>query len=179
MTEMDLAMNVGTLWTARTFPDRLAISYGDYELTYREADERINRLANALRRLGIQKGSNLAILLHDCPPFIEGLFACFKAGIGSVPINFRLHPKECSFIIANSEAEAVILGEDFRDSLYALKKEMPRVKQFISIINPLEGMLRYEDLIKDQPSTFYCIGKPDFHQSSLAFIKKWNPPFPY
>ncbi len=149
-------MNVGTLFTkaARSFPERLAIAYGDSEWTYRQANERINRLANALRRLGIQKGSNVAILLHNCPPFIEGLFACFKAGIGSVPINFRLHPKECSFIIANSEAEAVILGEDFRDPLYALRGEMPRVKHYICITEPLEGMLRYEDLIKDQSSTF-------------------------
>jgi len=162
-------MNVGTLWTkaARSFPDRLAIAYGDSEWTYRQADERINRLANALRGLGIQKGSNVAILLHNCPPFIEGLFACFKAGIGAVPINFRLHPKECSFIIDNSEAQAVILGEDFRDSLYALRKEMPRVKHFISIIDPLEGMLRYEASIKNQPATF---ADEEIERDHLAWV---------
>jgi acyl-CoA synthetase (AMP-forming)/AMP-acid ligase II len=149
-------MNVGTLFTkaARSFPERLAIAYGEKEWTYREANERVNRLANALRGLGIQKGSNVAILLHNCPEFLETLFACFKAGIGSVPTNFRLHPKECSFIIDNSEAEAVILGEDFRDPLSALRGEMPRVKHYICITEPLEGMLRYEALIKDQPSTF-------------------------
>jgi acyl-CoA synthetase (AMP-forming)/AMP-acid ligase II len=149
-------MNVGTLFTkaARSFPERLAIAYGEKEWTYRQANERVNRLANALRGLGIQKGSHVAILLHNCPEFLETLFACFKAGIGAVPINFRLHPKECSFIIDNSEAQAVVLGEDFRDSLYALKGEMPRVKHYISIIEPLEGMLRYEDLIYGRFSSF-------------------------
>jgi acyl-CoA synthetase (AMP-forming)/AMP-acid ligase II len=99
-------MNVGTLFTksARTFPERLAIAYGDYELPYQQANERINQLANGLTSLGIMKGENVAILLHNCPEFLETLFACFKAGIGTVPINFRLHPKECSFIIDNSEA---------------------------------------------------------------------------
>ena len=94
-------MNVGNLLTktARTFPERLAIAYGDYELTYQQANQRVNRLANALKGLGIEKGSNVAILLHNCPEFLETLFACFKAGFGTVPINFRLHPKECSFII--------------------------------------------------------------------------------
>ncbi len=149
-------MNVGTLFTksARTFPHRLAIAYGDYELSYQQANERINKLANGLRGLGIQKGSNVAILLHNCPEFLETLFACFKAGLGSVPINFRLHPKECSFIIDNSEAEAVVLGEDFRDSLYALRKEMPRVKHYICITDPLEGMLPYEFLLKNQSTQF-------------------------
>src|SRR3972149_3971907 len=151
-----ISMNVGTLFTksGRTFPDRLAIAYGDYELSYQQANERINKLANGLRGLGIQKGSNVAILLHNCPEFLETLFACFKAGLGSVPINFRLHPKECSFIIDNSEAVAVVLGEDFRDSLYALSNEMPKVKHYICIIEPLEGMLRYEDLLYGRSSSF-------------------------
>ena len=131
-------MNVGTLFTksARAYPERLAIAYGDYELTYRQANERINKLANVLLGLGIKKGDNVVILLHNCPEFIETLFACFKVGIGTVPINFRLHPKECSFIIDNSEAVAVILGDDFRDSLYTLKHEMPRVKNYICITDP-------------------------------------------
>lgn len=108
-------MNVGTLFTksARTFPERLAIAYGDYELTYRQANQRINQMANALRSLGIQKGANVAILLPNCPEFLETLYACFKAGIGTVPINFRLHAKECTFIIDDSESVAVILDEDF------------------------------------------------------------------
>jgi len=149
-------MNVGTLFTksARIFPERLAIAYGDYELTYQRANIRINQLANALRNLGIQKGSNVAILLHNCPEFIETLFACFKAGIGTVPINFRLHPKECAFIIDNSEAVAVVLGEDFRDSLYALKNEMTKVKHYICITKPLEGMVSYEQLLLGQSAGF-------------------------
>jgi len=149
-------VNVGTLFTksARTFPERLAIAYGDYELTYQQANERINRLANGLTGLGVRRGENVAILLHNCPEFLETLFACFKAGFGSVPINFRLHPKECSFIIDNSEAVAVVLGEDFRESLSARRKEMPRVKHYICLTDPLEGMLPYETLLKNQPTSF-------------------------
>jgi len=149
-------MNVGTLFSksARTFPDRLAIAYGDYELTYQQANERINRLANALSALGVRKGGNVAILLHNCPEFLETLFACFKAGIGTVPINFRLHPKECAFIIDNSEAVALVVGEDFRDSLHALRKEMPKVKHFICISEPLEGMLAYEKLLEGKSPQF-------------------------
>ncbi len=89
-------MNVGMLLTktARTYPERLAVAHGDNELTYKQLNQRVNQLARALTHLGIQKGANVAILLHNCSEFIETLFACFKAGLGSVPINFRLHPKE-------------------------------------------------------------------------------------
>jgi len=164
-----MAINLGTLFTkaARTFPERLAIAYGDYELTYQQANERINKMANALLSLGIKKGENVVLLLHNCPEFIEALFACFKAGIGTVPINFRLHPKECAFIIDNSEAVAVVLGDDFRDPLYALKSEMPRVKHYICVAKPLEGMLHYEVLIKDKSSTFVDV---DVGRDDLAWL---------
>lgn len=162
-------MNVGTLFTksARTFPKRLTIAYGDDEWTYQQANDRINKLANGLTRLGIRKGENVAILLHNCPEFLETLFACFKAGIGTVPINFRLHPRECSFIIDNSEAVAVVLGDDFRDSLYALKHEMPRVKHTLCITDPLKGMLQYEDLLKEQSQSFVDV---DVERDDLAWL---------
>jgi len=149
-------MNLGTLFTksARTYPERAAIVYGDNSLTYREANERINRVANAFRSLGINKGQNVAILLHNCPEFLEVLFACFKAGIGTVPINFRLHPKECRYIIDHSEAVAVVLGDDFKDSIYTLKSGMPNVRHYISINQPSKGVLYYEDFIKKHSTNF-------------------------
>ena len=149
-------MNVGTLFSksAKTFPDRLAVSYGDYELSYGEANRRINRLANALCALGMKRGSNIAIVMRNCPEFLETLFACFKAGMGAVPLNFRLHPKECSFIIANAEAEAVVLDEEFRDSLFSVKDEMPRVRHFLCIGEPLAGMLHYESVMEGVSSAF-------------------------
>jgi acyl-CoA synthetase (AMP-forming)/AMP-acid ligase II len=162
-------MNVGNLLTktARTFPEKLAIAYGDYELTYQQANRRVNSLANAMKELGIKKGSNIAILLHNCPEFLETLFASFKAGLGTVPINFRLHPRECSFIVDNSEAVAVILGEDFRDSLYALKTEMPKVLHYICTKDPLDGMIFYEGLIQGQPPDYIDV---DVERDDLAWL---------
>jgi len=162
-------MNVGTLFTksARTYPERLAVTYGDYELTYQQANERINKLANGLRSLGVTKGDNVVILLHNCPEFLETLFACFKSGIGTVPINFRLHPKECSYIINNSDAVAVVLSDDFRDSLYPLKNEMPKVKYYICITDPLEGMFRYEELLDGKSPNFIDV---DVERDDLAWL---------
>ncbi len=162
-------MNVGKLFSksAQTFPERLAIAHGSYELTYGQANTRINQVANVLHRLGVEKGSNVAILLRNCPEFLEILFACFKAGIGAVPMNFRLHPKECSFVIHNSEAKVVFLGHEFRDSLYDLKGKMPEVKHFICLTDPLEGMLPYEPLLEGQPSDFQEV---DVDRNDLAWL---------
>ena len=105
-------MNLSMLLTktARIFPDKPAFIHGDRQLSYAQFDARVNRLANALQRLGLKQGENVAILQYNYPQTYESLFACFKSGLGAVPINFRLHSKEFAFIIDDSEARAVILS---------------------------------------------------------------------
>ena len=149
-------MNIGTLFTksARSFPERPAICYGDKEWTYAEANERINRLANALTSLGLKRGDHVAILQFNCPQSIESIFACFKAGLCAVPINFRLHPKEYSYIIDHSDSVAVVFGNDFGDPLYSLREEMPKTKHYICLSQPHGSMLDYEELIKDNSPQF-------------------------
>jgi fatty-acyl-CoA synthase len=104
-------MNVGTLLTkaAYTFPDKPAIIHGRRTFTFSQFNSRANRLVNALYRLGLKKGDNVAILQHNYSEMLESIFACFKAGFAAVPINFRLHPKELAYIIDHSEARVVIL----------------------------------------------------------------------
>ena len=93
-------MNICKLLTksAQTFPDNLAIAHGSKKSTYEQFNERANRLANALYKLGIRQGDNVAVLQYNYPEMLESLFGCFKAGCGAVPINFRLHPNEFAFL---------------------------------------------------------------------------------
>src|SRR5574340_1185449 len=121
-------MNIGTLLTksARTFPNNPAIIHGEKKFTYAEFNARSNRLANALKRLGIGRGDNVALLQYNYPEMLESMFACFKAGCGAVPINFRLHPSEYAFIIDHSEAKAVILSPEFNEGLLAVRDRIPR-----------------------------------------------------
>ena len=88
-------MNISNLLTktARVFPEKPAIIHGTRQITYAQLNARANRLANALCRLGLSQGANVAVLQYNCMETYESLFACFKSGLGAVPINFRLHPK--------------------------------------------------------------------------------------
>jgi acyl-CoA synthetase (AMP-forming)/AMP-acid ligase II len=156
MVKGETGMNIGTLFTksARSFPDELAICFGDKEWTYAAANERINRLANGFKNLGLKKGDNVSILQYNCPQAIETLFACFKAGLCAVPINFRLHPKEYSYIIDHSDSAAIVFGDDFRDDLNLLGGELPKVQHFICLSDPLNTMVYYEDLVKNNSPRF-------------------------
>jgi acyl-CoA synthetase (AMP-forming)/AMP-acid ligase II len=149
-------MNVGTLLTknSRSFGSRRAICYGDQEWTYTEFNEKVNRLANAFKGLGLKKGDRVSILLFNCPQFLETLFACFKAGLCAVPINFRLHPKEYSFIIDHSGSQAVVLSEDFVDAVRSLRKDIPKVTHYICLYDHRKCFLDYEELINGHSAHF-------------------------
>ena len=137
---------------ARRFPDREAVIYGDTRLTFREFNARINRLAHALMDIGIKKGEKVAILLFNCNQYLEAYFALAKMGAIAVPVNFRLHPEEIAYIVDNADAVAFILGETFVDTIKGIQKDLPQIRQYISLTEkPVEGMLHFETLLQKYP----------------------------
>jgi fatty-acyl-CoA synthase len=137
---------------ARKLPNKEALIYGEIRLTYKQFDARINRLAHALLALGIKKESKVAILAFNCNQFVEAYFALAKIGGVTVPLNFRLGGEELIYIVNHSEAEAFIMGEAFVQTVEAMQKDFPKVKNYISITEkPVEGMLHYESWIARYP----------------------------
>ncbi|MBW1780923.1 MAG: long-chain fatty acid--CoA ligase [Deltaproteobacteria bacterium] len=162
-------MNVSQLLTksARSFPQNLALVHGPKRLTYAQFDARVNRLANALGRLGIQQGENVAVLQYNYPETLESIFACFKAGCGAVPINFRLHPNECAFIIDHSEAKAVILSSEFNEAIMEIRDRIPNARHLITLSGAQGEILDYEDLLSKESDQFI---DADVQPDDLAWL---------
>ena len=143
-------VNIGILLTkaAGTYKRRTAVVCGSSELTYDEFNSRSEALGSALRRLGLGKGDKVAILQHNCPQFLESLYASFKAGLVAVPLNVRLHPNELAYIIGHSEARAVIFSEEFRETLDSVSRVVDLSNTaLVCVSNPGKGMLDYEKLV--------------------------------
>ncbi len=137
---------------SRKFPDKEALIYGQTRLTYKQLNARINKLAHALLDLGIQRGDKVAILSFNCNQFMETYFALAKMGGVAVPINFRLHPEEMTYIINQSDSQALIAGEAFVETARSIQKNLPLVKTYISISEkPVDGMLHFESWIAKYP----------------------------
>ena len=133
---------------ARKFPNKEALIYGKTRLTYMQLNARINQLAHALIDLGIKKDDKVAILAFNCNQFMETYFALAKIGGVAVPINFRLHPQEMIYILNQSDAKALIMGEAFVEVARSMQKDLPKIKSYVSISEqPIEGMLHFEKWI--------------------------------
>lgn len=87
--------------------------------SWRDFDTRATALASALRRAGLPPGAKVALYMRNGPDYLIAFFACFKARLVSVNINFRYGPSEVEYLLRNSDAEAVIFDAEFAPTLMA------------------------------------------------------------
>ncbi|MDY6941506.1 MAG: class I adenylate-forming enzyme family protein [Pseudomonadota bacterium] len=122
--------------------------YGDRRVTWGELDDRANRVASALAKLGIGQGDKVVIMFHNCPQFFESNYAIQKLGAIPVPMNYRFAPREIAFQANHSEAKAFILEAEWLDHVQAARPDMPHVEHFIlSSDTPRDDMADYESLM--------------------------------
>ena len=112
-----MKVNVGEILTRRarqnpTMEGVVDVASGR-RFTYRETNERANRIGDALVRLGVRTGDRIGVLAKNGPEFLEAFFGCAKLGIVVVPLNWRLVPDELAFILNDSGATALLFDDDF------------------------------------------------------------------
>ncbi len=134
------------------------IRYGDREaffcsetdrrFTFRQVDERCNRIANALTAMGLKKGDVVAVLTSNRVELVEILFALAKTGIVGMPLNYRLAPAELFALMNTVNAQALLCEARFKDVLDAAPAEVPTLRDRVMFGGPAApGILDYEDLL--------------------------------
>jgi fatty-acyl-CoA synthase len=88
--------------SAYCFPDKVAVVHGARRYTYRQFQERVHRLASALRAAGLGKHDRVAFLCPNSPPMLEAHYGVPLAGGILVSINTRLSPDEIGYILRHS-----------------------------------------------------------------------------
>ena len=102
--------------SALIFPQKTAIAYGEQEITYSQLDELSNKFANAIAKLGVEKGDRVAIFLPNIPQFIIAYFGILKAGAIVTAISPLHREREVEYQLNDSGAETIVV----LDSLYPI-----------------------------------------------------------
>ncbi|HTO13944.1 MAG TPA: acyl--CoA ligase family protein [Candidatus Binatia bacterium] len=99
--------------TAYVFPDKVAVVHGARRYTYRQFEERANRLANGLRALGLRHLDRVAAILPNIPAMLDIHYGVPAAGLVIVPVNTRLNSDEIGYILKHSGARALFVDAEF------------------------------------------------------------------
>jgi len=133
--------------SASIVPEREALVCNGTRLTYLQVQERVNRLANALTDLGVESGQKVAVMALNSHRSVEVYYACAKLGAVFVPINYRAKREELTYIVNNSEASILFVGERYLELIASIRPELRGVRHFICYDGRPQGMQNYEDVI--------------------------------
>lgn len=146
------AMNLGHLLTqaARCFPDRIAIISGEESWTWRQFNERVDRLAQALHEHGVDQGQRVLVQARNSHRLLEVKWACFKLGAVWVPVNFRSIAAETAYMAAHSDARAIFYDHEFEAHAQAAVREVKALKLRVCLdseASRIAGAEMYEEFL--------------------------------
>jgi long-chain acyl-CoA synthetase len=94
--------------TAAKFPNKMALLFEGYKVTYRELNDMVNRFAAALHSFGINEGDSVAILLPNLIPCVAAYYAILKIGGIAVMNNPLYSDRELIHQFNDSGSKALI-----------------------------------------------------------------------
>jgi long-chain acyl-CoA synthetase len=110
---------------ARYRPQARALSFGGNWLTWRQVDQRANRLAQALRRNGVRKGDRVATVLPNCLELLDVYWACARMGAVAVPLSPLLMESGLRTLLADAAPAAIFFCAATADATRAASEGLP------------------------------------------------------
>jgi long-chain acyl-CoA synthetase len=125
----------------RKFPDITAIWFLDSTMTYRELDEKVDRVATAFHRLGLRKGDVVAMLLPNSYQYVITYYACARLGLIASGCNPTYKPGEILHQLKMTRAKALVVLDALYDPIVApILKETELKHIIVTNIVDVTGM---------------------------------------
>ncbi|MCL6638498.1 MAG: long-chain fatty acid--CoA ligase [Firmicutes bacterium] len=141
---------------------------GIFRYTYREFQARVRRLANVLKKLGVEKGDRVATLAWNNHRHLELYFAVPCLGAVLHTVNLRLFPEQLVYVLNHAEDKVIFIDEDLVPLVDKLKDRIKTIRHFI-VMTPrdtlpetsLSPVYSYEALLSEAPDGFEFDGNMD------------------
>jgi long-chain acyl-CoA synthetase len=138
-----------------TFGEYPALVFEGRELTNVDQQRGANRLANALRRLGVAPGDRVVVMLPNCPEVLQAYAAILKMGAVAVPVVFLLGAREVRHILAHSEARVVITSSELADKAEGFTGSI------ILVGGEMPGVMTWEEAVARESDRFEIVARDD------------------
>ncbi|MCB2311578.1 amino acid adenylation domain-containing protein [Clostridium tagluense] len=158
-------------------PDNIAVVFEDKELTYRELNEKANRLARTLREKGVKPDSIVGIMVERSADSIVGIMGVLKAGGAYLPIDQEYPEERIKYMLQHSKTNILLTQSKFMGELNFLGQliNLEDEKSYANSLDNLENISASTDLayvIYTSGST----GKPKgvmIEQKSVVNLCNW------
>jgi benzoate-CoA ligase len=126
---------------------KAAIRCGEETVTYRDLFERVNRVGNALRTLGVRLEERVAILMPDSPGCVYAFFGAMKIGAVPIPMNTNLLPKDYEYLLNDSRARVLIVHASLLGKVAEVRARLRYLEHLAVAGEVTTGTLSFEQLM--------------------------------
>ncbi|MGH6967479.1 MAG: benzoate-CoA ligase family protein [Stellaceae bacterium] len=120
-------------------------------LTYAQLAERVDRAANAYRRLGLQPEQRVVLCLLDTVDFPVAFLGAIKAGVVPVPVNTLLTTGDYEFMLRDSRARALVVADALYEKIVLALATQPALEHVVVAGAALAGRLSFAALLAEAP----------------------------
>jgi acyl-CoA synthetase (AMP-forming)/AMP-acid ligase II len=121
--------------------DKPALFFKDRSYTYHELNERVNRLANSLFAMGVQKGERVSVWMENCNEIVEIYLGIAKIGAPFAPVNPRLTSDEIAYLIQLAEPSILFIDERYRDDFEIIRVQLKSIRNVIYLGEEYDNLL--------------------------------------
>lgn len=137
---------------AKLFPHKTALIFEGESYTYEQLNQMVNRTANGLRDLGINRGDRVALFLPNIPEFMIAYLGSLKIGAIVVSVNVMLKRDEVRFILNDCTAKALFTTEELIANVPTA--DLPELKQIvIAEGRTIKGISFEQLMMRSSPDT--------------------------
>jgi long-chain acyl-CoA synthetase len=135
-------------------PDKPAVVMGDsgQRITYRELDERANRLAQLLYERGLRPGDGIAILAENHPRYYEVYWAAIRSGLYLTAVSRHLSAEEAAYLVNDSDSVAFVSTSQLSPKAREMMAMTPGVRMRFMMDGTAAGFESYEAAVDTQPA---------------------------
>lgn len=119
-----------------TVPDREALVSPNRRLTYRQLDERTNRIAHYLASQGVGPGDHVGLQLLNGTEYVEAMLAAYKLRAVPVNVNYRYVERELAYLYENADLVALFANRQF---LPTVKEALPSSSIHLLVVVQEDG----------------------------------------
>ena len=148
--------------SAYIYPERTAVIHGQRRYSWKQVEERAQRLASALRQLGVKKNDTVAVVLTNTPEMYECHFGVPGCGAVLNTINIRLDPETVAFILNHGEAKVLITDREYSKMVKEAIRIAHRPDLIVIDVDDPEYTGPGERLGRIEYEEFLAQGNPDF-----------------
>jgi acetyl-CoA synthetase len=124
-------------------------------LSYAQLQEQANRLAAALRRLGVLRGDRVAIVMPQRPETAVAHIAIYQLGAVAMPLSMLFGPDALAYRLQDSEARVALADESSLANLSAVRGQCPALQTLVAVGEALgQGDRDWPQLLANEPPQF-------------------------